>query len=77
MDYKVRSLRFTPFQITYQNQYDFFIEKNSLHNLLVAVYALTDVLLTSLQTYLESLQDPFHRFVELITRYSIYRNYVI
>ena len=43
----------------------------------MAVYALTDILLTSLQNYLVSLDDPFHRFVELITRYSIYRNYVI
>lgn len=38
---------------------------------------LTDIWLTSVKCYIASVEDPFHRYIELMTRYSIYRNYVI
>lgn len=74
---KILFLRFTPYEITYENYGNYLVQGNSLHNFLVAIFALTDVWLTSIKAYISSLEDPFHKYVELITRYSIYRNYVI
>jgi hypothetical protein len=74
---KVLILRFTPYEITYENIKNYLVENNSLHNLLVCLFALTDLWLTAIKIYISAIEDPFHRYIELITRYSIYRNYII
>lgn len=60
---KVKLLRFTPYEITFETKDDFLCEKNSLHNFLVSIYAISDIWLNSTYDYLASLDDPFHLYI--------------
>jgi hypothetical protein len=45
--------------------------------MIATLYALSDIWLHSTKLYIETLTDSFHRYVEFLTRYSIYRNWVL
>lgn len=77
LDKKIRFLRFTPYEIGLHNYEDYLVENNSLHNLLVSIFLLTDLWINSINQYISSLTDSFHRLVEFITRFNIFRNFVI
>lgn len=70
-------LRYTPYEITAQNHKEFLIPNNELHNFIVSLYALTDVMVEATHAYLNHIHDPLQRLIELLLRYSIYRNYVL
>lgn len=53
------------------------LEDNELHNFIVGVFALTDVLVEATHAYISRISDPLQRLVELLLRYSIFRNYVL
>lgn len=37
-------VRYTPYEVTAKNMQDFLIENNELHNFIVGLFALTDVM---------------------------------
>lgn len=41
---RVKQLRYTPYEVTAGNFKDFLLEENELHNFIVGLFALTDVL---------------------------------
>lgn len=48
LDKKIRFLRFTPYEIGLHNYEDYLVENNSLHNLLVSIFLLTDLWINSI-----------------------------
>ncbi len=66
-----------PYEITYENYDKLLIENNTAHNLIVLVFALTDVWVNSVYTYLSSITDPYYQFVELISRYAMFKSLII
>jgi hypothetical protein len=74
---KIMKLRYTPYEITSQNFREFCIEDNQLHNFIVGLFALTDIILEATHQYVSMIADPLHRLVELTLRYNIYRNFVL
>lgn len=74
---KIMKVRYTPYEVTAKNMREFVIEGNELHNFIVGLFALTDVMVESTHTFISLIPDPLHRLVELLLRYSIFRNYVL
>lgn len=74
---KIMKVRYTPYEIRSTNFKEYFIDNNELHNFIVGLFALTDVMLKATHEYVRMIADPLHRMVELTLRYNIYRNFVL
>jgi hypothetical protein len=56
-------VRYTPYEVTAANFRDFLLEDNELHNFIVGLFALTDVMVESTHAYISKISDPLHRLV--------------
>lgn len=45
--------------------------------MLVMLFGMADLLVQSSAAYLEAIDDPFYRLMELVLRYEVYRNFVL
>ena len=70
-------VRYTPDVITPFNYRQFLVKDDVLNNLVVLIFAMTSGLVRSIETYVSSFHDPIAVFVEVMLRYSIFRNYVL
>ena len=53
-----------PYQISFQNNYaNLFLADNSQHNLIVTVFAMTDVWIEAIFSMINAIDDPFYKFV--------------
>ena len=53
------------------------LKENSQHNMIVIIFALTDVWIESVFSVVNLIYDPFYKFVEIMSRYSAFRSFVI
>jgi hypothetical protein len=74
---KIMKVRYTPYEVNFNNFHDFLIENNELHNFIVGLFALTDIMVEATHTFISLISDPLHRLIELLLRYSIFRNFVL
>ena len=63
--------------ITYENMEQYLLYNNPLNNLIVGLFALLDVHLKVVKSYIETLKEPFHIMIELMARYSLYESMVM
>ena len=70
-------VRYTPYEITSHNFTHFLIQGNSLHNLIVGLFAMTDNLIETTQVYVGAMEDPLQRLLEVLLRYGVFRNLVM
>jgi hypothetical protein len=70
-------VRYMPYEITYANFMDLMLKENSQHNLIVTIFALTDVWIEAIFSLVNLIDDPFYKFVEIMSRYSAFRSFVI
>lgn len=54
-----------------------YASNNELHNLILGILGLTELYLSNIQEYLQGIEDPFHLFVEFISKYTAFQNTVI
>lgn len=48
-----------------------------MHNFLVSLFAIADLMIESFVAYINGIEDPFYRLMEFCLRYAIYRNFVL
>ena len=53
------------------------IKGNKLHNILVGLFALTDIQLDLVSEYLKAITDPFELFLHLNTKYQQFVSTII
>lgn len=53
------------------------IKENSQHNFIVTLFALTDVWIDGIFSLVNLIDDPFYKFIEIMSRYSAFRSFVI
>ena len=70
-------VRYTPYEITFDNYESFLLEEHHLHNCIIYLFALTELYLNGICDYLDSISDPTYAFVELMARYSNFRSFVM
>lgn len=55
----------------------YFLPDNEMHNFLVALFAMADLVMQSTIAYINGIEDPYYRLMEFCLRYAIYRNFVL
>ena len=53
------------------------LKDNTQHNLIVTIFAMTDVWINSIFSLINLIDDPFYKFTEIMSRYSVFRSYVM
>lgn len=66
-----------PYEITYQNFKGLMLKENTLHNMVVTVFAVTDIWIEAIFSIVNAIEDPFYKLVEMMSRYAVFRSYVI
>ena len=60
---KIMKVRYTPYEITASNFKEFLIDNNELHNFIVCLFALTDIMLEATHSYVNMIADPLYKLV--------------
>jgi hypothetical protein len=66
-----------PYEITYQNFRGLMLKNNSLHNMVVTLFAFTDIWIEAIFSIVNAIEDPFYKLVEMMSRYAVFRSFVI
>ena len=64
-------------RVGYENYEGFLVRGNILHNFVVFVVALIDLLVDTFHFYIQSIHDPLHAFIEFNLRYCLFRNVIL
>ena len=70
-------VRYMPYEITFHNFQALMLKDNSLHNLVVTIFAVTEVWIEAIFSLVSAIEDPFYQLVEMMSRYSVFRSFVI
>lgn len=53
-----------PYEISFEKNYtELLLEDNSQHNLIVTVFAITDVWIEAIFSMVNAIDDPFYKFI--------------
>ena len=53
------------------------VKDDVLNNLVVLIFAMTSGMVKSMEIYIDSFRDPIAILVEVLLRYSIFKNFVL
>ena len=72
-----RKLRYYSHLITFENMSTYATPSNLLHNLISAIFGITDLFVAYQKKVLETVRDPFELLLQFAVKYSQFQNTII